>query len=69
MSIAELKLMLIREIDRLSPEGLSELVAYVKKIKDQPQQKPQRKIGALKGTLLYMATDFNDPLEDFKDYM
>jgi hypothetical protein len=28
-----------------------------------------RRPGALKGTLLYMAPDFDAPLEDFKEYM
>jgi antitoxin (DNA-binding transcriptional repressor) of toxin-antitoxin stability system len=28
-----------------------------------------RQLGALKGTVLYMAPDFDAPLEDFKEYM
>jgi uncharacterized protein DUF2281 len=28
-----------------------------------------RKLGTLKGTVLYMAPDFDAPLEDFKEYM
>jgi prevent-host-death family protein len=35
---------------------------------DTPQRKPRRP-GTLKGTVLYMAPDFDAPLEDFKDYM
>jgi antitoxin (DNA-binding transcriptional repressor) of toxin-antitoxin stability system len=31
--------------------------------------KPQRQLGTLKGTVLYMAPDFDAPLEDFKEYM
>ena len=30
--------------------------------------KPHRKIGALKGTLVYMADDFDEPLDCFKEY-
>ena len=30
---------------------------------------PARKLGTLKGTVLYMAPDFDAPLEDFKEYM
>lgn len=26
-------------------------------------------LGALKGGLIYMAPDFNEPLDDFEDYM
>jgi prevent-host-death family protein len=33
-----------------------------------PQRKP-RQPGTLRGTVLYMAPDFNAPLEDFKEYM
>lgn len=34
----------------------------------QPQRHPRRP-GTLRGTVLYMAPDFDAPLEDFKDYM
>jgi antitoxin (DNA-binding transcriptional repressor) of toxin-antitoxin stability system len=33
------------------------------------QQKKPRQLGTLKGTVLYMAPDFDAPLEDFKEYM
>ena len=29
----------------------------------------QRRPGDLKGLIIYMADDFDEPLEDFKDYM
>lgn len=29
----------------------------------------ERKLGTLKGTVLYLAPDFDAPLEDFKEYM
>lgn len=28
-----------------------------------------QRLGRLRGTVLYMADDFNEPLEDFKEYM
>jgi antitoxin (DNA-binding transcriptional repressor) of toxin-antitoxin stability system len=31
--------------------------------------RPERKLGTLKGSVLYMAPDFDAPLEDFKEYM
>ena len=34
----------------------------------QPQRKP-RQPGTLRGTVLYMAPDFDAPLDDFKEYM
>ncbi len=71
MSTAELKLQLIREIDQLPEEMLSEVVQFVSTLRNASLEKPapKRKIGALKGTLIYMAPDFDEPLEDFKDYM
>ncbi len=33
-----------------------------------PERKP-RQPGTLKGTVLYMAPDFDAPLDDFKEYM
>jgi hypothetical protein len=32
-------------------------------------QLAERKLGTLKGTVLYMAPDFDAPLDDFKEYM
>jgi prevent-host-death family protein len=32
-------------------------------------QRPLRRPGTLRGTVLYMAPDFDAPLEDFKEYM
>ncbi len=34
-----------------------------------PEAKGKRKIGNVKGLVLAMADDFDDPLEDFKEYM
>ncbi len=33
------------------------------------QKKLPRRPGSLRGTVLYMAPDFNAPLEEFKEYM
>ncbi len=34
----------------------------------EPEQRPRRP-GTLKGTVLYMAPDFDAPLDDFREYM
>jgi prevent-host-death family protein len=34
-----------------------------------PENKPQARFGSGKGSLIYMAPDFNAPLEDFREYM
>jgi antitoxin (DNA-binding transcriptional repressor) of toxin-antitoxin stability system len=42
----------------------------VAKLTGQTQtQRAPRRPGTLKGTVLYMAADFNAPLEEFKEYM
>ena len=60
-------------IDRLAPgeeviitagdRPVAKLVAA-----EAPPRKP-RQSGTLRGTVLYMAPDFDAPLEDFKEYM
>jgi antitoxin (DNA-binding transcriptional repressor) of toxin-antitoxin stability system len=35
----------------------------------KPAQRPPRRLGTLRGTVLYMAPDFDAPLEDFREYM
>jgi prevent-host-death family protein len=36
---------------------------------DRPESKTPRQPGTLRGTVLYMAPDFDAPLDDFKEYM
>jgi prevent-host-death family protein len=35
----------------------------------KPEEQPRRQLGTLRGTVRYMAPDFDAPLEDFKEYM
>ncbi len=34
-----------------------------------PPEKPRPRLGSAKADLIYMAPDFDAPLEDFKDYV
>lgn len=43
-------------------------VARILPAAEQPKR-PPRRLGTLRGTVLYMAPDFDAPLEDFKEYM
>lgn len=43
-------------------------VARLVPTKGEPQRQARRP-GTLRGTVLYMAPDFDTPLEDFKEYM
>ncbi|SFQ43140.1 DUF2281 domain-containing protein [Parafilimonas terrae] len=44
------------------------LVTFTEDIHKNNEKKPLV-FGALKGSVLYMAPDFNEPLEDLEDYM
>lgn len=41
----------------------------VAKVEPLPGRKKALKFGSAKGTILYMAEDFDDTSEDFKDYI
>ncbi len=74
VSIQEAQAKLSELIHQLTPDEEVVITEY-----DQPvarlvpaavqQQRPPRRLGTLRGTVLYMAPDFDAPLEDFKEYM
>lgn len=43
--------------------------ASVSEVQEAANKLPPRRPGSLRGTVLSMATDFNAPLDDFKEYM
>lgn len=61
-------------VEKVQKEGITyritkrgEPVAELKPI-EEPKKKPGLKFGYKKGSLLYMADDFDAPLEDFSEY-
>ena len=68
LSLAEMKLELIRAIDRMPPQKVKELFEQVTH-QHGPEKDSGLRFGALKGMLVYMSPDFDAPLEDFKEYM
>ena len=58
---------LLRDLERMS------IIRFTKsdfiKGKTVGKTKKQRNFGVMKGLVLYMAKDFNAPLEDFNEYM
>lgn len=57
-------------IKEFSPEELQKLKNEVdKRVLDSKQSQKKKIFGRMKGFVKYMADDFNEPLEDFKDYM
>lgn len=68
---------LIKNIKLLPSESYPELSEYIdflsykfssSKVSSE-SRKSKRKIGGFKGSLKYMADDFDAPLDDFKEYM
>jgi prevent-host-death family protein len=62
---------LIRQLDPFGEVVITENdrpVARLVPAAGQPQRPPRRP-GTLRGTVLYMAPDFDAPLEDFQEYM
>jgi antitoxin (DNA-binding transcriptional repressor) of toxin-antitoxin stability system len=74
VTIEEAQASLLEIIHRLTPgdEVLitenNQTVARIVPALPAPQRGP-RQLGTMKGTVLYMAPDFDAPLEDFKEYM
>lgn len=72
MNTADLKLHLFRQIDNLPDEVLLQLQNLLNSWQQQPNTQltppPVRKAGSLKGAFI-VPDDFNEPLDDFKDYM
>ena len=70
---------LMKEIEGLSEESKAKVVAFVhfmkyteeneKKAKTEKAKRPKRTYGIFKGSLKYMADDFDETPECFKEYM
>ena len=73
MNNSDIKLNLFRRIDMLSDDLLQDLQLVVENFITKKQISTsilkERKFGTMKGLITYMADDFDEPLEDFKDYM
>lgn len=71
MSVAELKLKLYRRIDNMDETKLQKLDVMVEEMEQLTNPKPKTRgiVGSMKGFVTYISDDFNEPLEDFKDYM
>ena len=61
---------IIEEVKSLTPENRRLLLERLEQ--DEELSTPEtsvRQAGTLKGTVKYMAPDFDAPLDDFKEYM
>ena len=60
---------IIKEVDALTPQERRELIDRLAHQKQNSHEQIVRRPGTLKGTVKYMAPDFDAPLEDFREYM
>jgi hypothetical protein len=71
MNLFMTETILERKVKQLPFEARQEVSDYLDfilyKYRDSKPAKPYA--GCMKGTFLWMSDDFNEPLEDFKDYM
>jgi Protein of unknown function (DUF2281) len=61
----------LEKVKTFSPKNQDEVRDFIEFIeeKKEPNLKEPRQAGILKGFVKYMSPDFDEPLEDFKDYM
>ena len=72
LPIQEAQAQLPQLIHQLAPGDevvITENNRPVARILPPQAMQPARKLGSLRGTVLYMAPDFDAPLDEFKEYM
>ena len=72
MTKAEIKTHLHERIEHLTERQLKQLWDMLDKdfiVTEAKTPLKERPIGSMEGMLVYMADDFDAPLDDFKDYM
>ena len=57
------------KVQKNDAEKMSQLQTELKSSAEANNDKPLRKFGGMKGLVVYMADDFNEPLDDFAEYM
>ena len=61
---------IIEEVKSLSPDDRRRLLERLEQDEElSTSENAARKAGTLKGTVKYMAPDFDAPLDEFKEYM
>nr|WKN34362.1 DUF2281 domain-containing protein [Tunicatimonas sp. TK19036] len=73
MTITEIKTRVHQRIEHLSEAQIKKLYTMMDQEFPEGIEKPnkpkKRQLGTMPGLVKYMAPDFNEPLEDFKEYM
>lgn len=73
LTVEEAQRTLVELVDSLTPGEeiliTKDHVPVARLVGDRPAPPSPRRLGFLRGTVLYVSPDFDEPLEDFKDYM
>ena len=71
MSAADIKLNIFRQIDNLPEQALLKVSDIIQEYLAEQKSvaKRQREFGSMKGLVTYISPDFDEPLQDFKEYM
>lgn len=67
MQAAELKIHLVKEIAELPDDQFMKVYDELMKLLHPTLRKPR--FGSAKGLVSFMSDDFDEPLDDFKEYM
>ena len=60
---------LIEEAKKLSEDNIAEVIDFIKFLNSKQPEKKERKSNLLAGKLKYMADDFDETSDCFKEYM
>ena len=70
MTVLDIKAKLHERIERLTDTQLKKLYSlFIEFFPEKKKKTAPRQLGRLPGLIVYMAPDFDEPLEDFNDYM
>ncbi len=73
MTTIELQSYIQKNMTKLPPAQLEKLKETLDQLAEEAEAKhspkPKRQLGTMPDLVEYMAPDFDEPLEDFKDYM
>lgn len=60
---------IIEEVKALTPDDRHRLLERLEQDEELTPKSTLRRAGTLKGTVKYMAPDFDAPLDEFREYM
>lgn len=69
MTLEAQKSEIIKWVSKLTDNEILDEILKLREKEESSAEQPLRKFGSGKHIFTYVAEDFNEPLEDFKEYM